>query len=74
MRAKLKNRMIVERYKRKQKAGRKERKVGKKAIKKRKTKIKQKPRCPKCGSTDLARGYGDFYFCRRCGAVIKKKI
>ncbi|RLE44508.1 hypothetical protein DRJ19_00175 [Candidatus Woesearchaeota archaeon] len=72
--SKLKNRMIVERYKRKQKAGRKERKVGKKAIKKRKTKIKQKPRCPKCGSTDLARGYGDFYFCRRCGAVIKKKI
>ncbi|MBW2979568.1 S8 family serine peptidase [Candidatus Woesearchaeota archaeon] len=86
--SKIKNKMIVKKYKGRQKVRKKELKVKKKELKikkkatptkKRKTKIKQKkktgkPRCPKCGSTDLARGYGDFYFCRHCGAVIKRKI
>jgi len=37
-------------------------------------KVKPKPKCPKCGSTALVKGYGNFYFCKRCGTVIRKKI
>ena len=40
--------------------------------KKKKEKQKKKPRCPKCGSTAIVKGYGNFYFCRKCGAVFKK--